>query len=81
MAFYFSSGHLFDGTYRPRKTDIVEGDIWQASGDTDALILGISFATKHQILLNTLHVANVDRKSTAELDKGLYIITYPVVAR
>jgi hypothetical protein len=81
VEFHFLSRHLFGGQYRARKADNIEGDIWQASSDTDALILGVSFATKHQILLNTLHVAKVHAKSTAELDKGLYITTYPVVAR
>jgi len=79
--FHLSSGHLFGGQYRARKTDIIEGDIWQAGGDTDALILGVSFATQHQILLNTLHVAKVDKKSTTKLDNGLYITTYRVIAR
>jgi len=81
VKFHFSSGDLFGGRYRARKTEIIEGDIWQAGGEADALILGVSFATKHQILLNTLHVAKVDMKSNVELDKGLSIITYPVAAR
>lgn len=78
--FGFSSSHLFDRQYRARKTDTIEGNIWQAGGETDALILGVSFATKKQSLLNTLHVASPDRKTSTELDKGLYITTYPVSA-
>ena len=78
--FRFSSSHLFGG-YRARKTDTIEGDIWQASGETDALILGISFSTKRQVMLNTLHIADPVKKTSSELDNGLYITTYPVILR
>jgi hypothetical protein len=78
--FGFVSGHLFGGQYRAPGTDKIEGDIWQAGGETDALVLGVSFATKKQILLNTLHVASTDKKTSSELDKGLSITTYPVSA-
>jgi hypothetical protein len=81
VEFHFSSHHLFGGQYRARKRDTIEGDIWQAGGDTDALILGISVATEKQIMLNTLHVAKPDKQTSAELDKGLYITAYPVGAR
>ena len=80
VEFGFSSSHLFDSQYRARGTDTIEGEIWQAGGETDALVLGVSFATKKQILLNTLHVASPDKKTSTELDKGLYITTYPVTA-
>lgn len=78
--FGFVSGHLFGGQYRAPGTDKIEGDIWQAGGETDALVLGVSFATKKQILLNTLHVASPSKKTSTELDKGLSITTYPVSA-
>jgi hypothetical protein len=81
VEFHFAGGHLFQGEYRTRSTDSIEGDIWQAGGESDALILGISFDTKKQILLNTLHVATPDKQISVELDKGLFITTYPVPVR
>jgi len=81
VEFHFASGHTFQHEYRTRSTDSIEGDIWQAGGEPDALILGISFDTSKQILLNTLHIARPDKQTSSELDKGLLIITYPVPVR
>jgi hypothetical protein len=81
VEFHFPGGHLFQGEYRTHSTDSIEGDIWQAGGEPDALILGISFDTKKQILLNTLHVARPDKQTSSELDKGLFITTYPIPVR
>jgi hypothetical protein len=81
MQFYFAGGHLFQGEYRTHSTDAIEGDIWQAGGEEDALILGISFNTKKQILLNTLHIARPDKRTSSELDKGLFITCDPVPIR
>jgi len=81
VEFHFAGGHLFQGEYRTSSTDSIEGDIWQAGGEPDALILGISFDTKKQILLNTLHIARPDRQTSSELDKGLFITTHPVTVR
>ena len=53
VQFHFAGGHNFQGEYPTGTTDRIEGDIWQAGGDPDDLILGISFATAKQILLNT----------------------------
>jgi hypothetical protein len=77
VTFHFAGGHRFQGEYRTRSTDNIQGDIWQAGGESDALILGISFDTRNQILLNTLHIARTDRQTSSELDKGLVITTYP----
>lgn len=79
--FHFAGGHTFQGEYRTRSTDSIKGDIWEAGGDPDDLILGISFDTGKQILLNTLHIARPDKQTTSELDKGLFITTYPVPFR
>jgi hypothetical protein len=81
VAFHFAGGHAFQGKCHTRSTDIVEGDIWQAGGEPDALILGLSFDTGKQILLNTLHVARAEKQTSSELDKGLFITTYPVPVR
>lgn len=81
VMFHFAASHLFQGTYRTRSTDSIEGDIWQAGGEPDVLILGISFATRKQILLNTLHIARPDKQTSSELDKGLLITTKPLPVR
>ena len=38
----------------------IEGNIWLAGGDPDALLLGVSFTTPKRILLNTVHIAKVN---------------------
>lgn len=64
-----------------RTTDSIEGDIWQAGGEPDALIIGISFDTGKQILLKTIHVAKPGKQTSSEVDKGIFITTYPVTVR
>jgi len=81
VSFHFAGSHLFQGEYRTRSTDSIEGDIWQAGGEPDVLILGISFETKKQILLNTLHIARPDKQTSSELDKSLFITTHPLPVR
>jgi hypothetical protein len=81
VEFHFAGGHTFQGEYHTRSTDSIEGDIWQASGDPDALILGISFDAGKQILLNRLHVAKPEKKTSTELDQGLFITTCTVPSR
>jgi hypothetical protein len=78
---HFSGGHLFQGEYPTRSLDVIEGDVWQAGGESDALILGVSFSTQKQVLLNTVHIAKPNKQTSSELDKGLFITTYPVTAR
>jgi hypothetical protein len=77
VEFHFAGGHNFQGEYPTRSTNRIEGDIWQAEGDPDDSILGISFATAKQILLNTLHVARPDKQASSELDQGVFIATEP----
>jgi hypothetical protein len=81
VQFRFVGGHSFPGEYHTRSTDSIEGDIWQAGGEPDALILGISFDTGKQILLNTVHIAKPKKEASSTLDKGLFITTYPVAGR
>jgi hypothetical protein len=71
----------FPSEFRTHSTDSIEGDIWQAGGEPNGLTLGISFDTKKQILLNTLHVARPDKQTSSELDRGLSITTHPLPAR
>lgn len=79
--FHFRGGHRFQGEYQTHSTDLIECDIWQAGGEPDALILGLSFTTKKRVLLNTLHIASPDKQTSSELDPGLVITTYPVPGR
>jgi hypothetical protein len=81
VEFHFAGGHTFQGEYRTRKTDSIEGDIWQAGGEPDALILGISFDTNRQILLNTLHISRPEKQTSSVLDKGLLVKTSPLPVR
>lgn len=77
-AFYFYGGHTFQGEYHTTKRQRIEGDIWQAGADPDALLLGVSFMTKNQVLLNTLHIAKPDNATESEIDAGIVVKTYPL---
>jgi len=41
------------------------------------LLLGVSFATKDTIVMNTLHIADTTRRSQTEIVKGLRVATFP----
>jgi len=58
----------------------IEGNIWQAGGEADALILGVSFAVKDTLMMNTLHVAGTANESKTEIVKGLFVRTRPIKA-
>ena len=77
-AFYISGGHTFQDTYHTRKGDKIEGNIWQAGAEPDALWIGLSFSTKNQVLLNTLHVVKPGKPSQSQLDRGIVVRTYPL---
>ena len=51
--------------------------MWQAGGESDALILGLSLQGTNRIHLNTLYIAKPDRKSSSSLGYGLTIVTSP----
>jgi hypothetical protein len=74
--FYFPGGHTFQGEYRTRPTQKIEGNIWQAGGESDAIILGISFATKDRILLNTVFIAKPDTEASSEIDKDIVVRSF-----
>jgi len=78
VAFTFKGGHLFQGEHRTVPTQTVEGSIWQAGGEPDGLLLGVSFSTKDRVLLNSVHFVKPDRTSETKLDPGLFIRTYPI---
>ena len=56
----------------------IEGNIWLAGADPDAMILGVSFVSRGSIYMNTLHIAYPDRRQISEIEPGLIIITEPM---
>jgi hypothetical protein len=81
IAFSFKGGHTFQDQYRTTSGEAIEGKIWQVGREPDGLLLGVSFSTKHQVLLNSIHFAKPDSLSESELDPGLVIRTHPTPAR
>lgn len=76
--FYFPGGHTFQREYHTKKTERIEGNIWQAGADPDGLLLGLSFMTKDRVLLNTIHIAKPDKIMETEIDSGVFVKTYPL---
>ena len=64
---------------RATGTQPIAGNVWEAGGERDAILLGVSFATEHQVLLNTIHVARAHSASRSERVRGLVITTRPVL--
>jgi hypothetical protein len=56
----------------------IEGNIWEAGDDPDCVILGVSAVGNHRILMNSLHMADIDRPQLSRFGRGLTIRTYPV---
>lgn len=79
--FYFSGGHTFQDEYHTSKNDKIEGDIWEAGADPDAILLGVSFMTSKQVLLNTIHIVKPGIPTQATLDRGVLIKTYPMATK
>lgn len=80
IVFSFRGGHVFQGEYHTVRTQTIEGNIWLAGTDPGAILLGVSFSTGRQILLNTIHVAKPGGRSTSEIDRGLIVRTFPISA-
>jgi hypothetical protein len=64
-----------------RPGESISGDIWQAGGESDALLLGVSLEAHGRILVNTIHIASAYRISNAPLDDGLVMRTTPLPPR
>jgi hypothetical protein len=78
IEFTFRGGQVFQGEYHTAKTRLIEANVWQAGADRDALLLGVSFSSDNQILLNTIHVANAKSASSSEIGRGIVIRTLPL---
>jgi hypothetical protein len=55
----------------------IEGDIWLAGADPDALLLGITLMTRDSIYMNTIHIAHPSLRDQPEIAPGLVVITTP----
>ena len=53
----------------------IEGNVWRAGGESDSILLGVSFEVSNQILLNSIHVAAADEASSTEMADGLTVRT------
>ena len=78
VAFTFKGGHVFQGEYHTTRRQTIDGNIWLAGTDPGAILFGISFSIKKQVLLNTIHVAKPGRESASEIDRGLIVRTFPI---
>jgi hypothetical protein len=79
IAFRFDAAPRRFGTRNPSTaTQPITGNIWEARRQRDVLRLGVSFATEHQVLMNTVHVARIDAAARSEYIRGLVITTRPV---
>ncbi|HKW73985.1 MAG TPA: hypothetical protein VJN64_00540 [Terriglobales bacterium] len=78
LAFFFKGGHVFDGEFRTKRSETIEGNIWEAGTDPGIIYFGVSFMTRKELLLNTIHIARPDRASVTEIDPGLVVRTLPV---
>jgi hypothetical protein len=64
----------------------IEGNIWQAGGETYGMLLGVAFVGAGRVLLNTVHIAQDGEHSSAPVAKGVVVSTskfrsVPPVAR
>jgi hypothetical protein len=78
LVFSFKGGHVFQGELRTTPAQTIEGNVWQSGTDPGVILLGLSFSTKKQVLLNTIHVAELDKAFTSEIDPGLTVRTFPI---
>jgi len=70
--FYFrADAAMFGDEFRELGTRVIEGNVWEAGGDPDDVIFGVSFAAANQGLLNTLHIASASQVSRFEIAPGL----------
>jgi hypothetical protein len=52
-------------------------DLWQAGVDPNDLLIGVTVSDRHQIYMNTIHIAYPDKPSTTTLADGFVISTHP----
>src|SRR6266496_2001352 len=57
--------------------ETIEGNVWRAGDDSNAVLLGISFVTRDRVLLNTIHIAALDTSTAFPLGAGIRSVTLP----
>ena len=62
---------------RTRPRERIEGNVWRAGADSDAVLFGISFVGRGWVLLNTIHIAALDTSTAFALGAGLRSVTLP----
>ena len=77
VSFTFHARHDFQGEYQTGLADTITADVWQAGADPKAVILGVSFSTTRQVLLNTIHILDPHERRRYVLDPGLASTSYP----
>jgi len=55
----------------------IEGNVWRAGADSDAVLFGISFVARGWVLLNTIHIAALDTSTAFPLAAGFRSVTLP----
>jgi hypothetical protein len=78
LVFSFKGGHVFQSEYHTTPTQTIEGNIWQSGTDPGVILFGLSFSTKQQVLLNTVHVARLGKAFKSEIDTDLMVRTFPI---
>jgi hypothetical protein len=78
LTFSFKGGYVFQGKYHTARTQTIEADVWQAGKDPGLILFGVSFASRNQVLLNTIHFAKIGTESTTEIDRDLIVRTFPI---
>jgi hypothetical protein len=63
---------------RTNANQLIQGQIWQAGADPDALLIGIVFADPHTVYMNTIHIAHPAQRDETEIARGLVVMTCPV---
>jgi hypothetical protein len=71
VTFYVPGGHTFQGERHTGSSQRIEGNIWQAGTEATGMLLGVSFSTKNQLLLNTIHFATASGESSTKIDQRL----------
>ena len=77
LHFQLRGGRTFHDEYTTARAETIDGDIWQADADPDAVILGVSFSTGRQVLLNTVYILVPGRRGAVTVDRGIDVSSYP----
>ena len=63
-------------TFRGIAKGKVEGNIWEAGMERNGILFGVSWVTKDNIMMNTLHLAVLDETNVSEQGRGVHFKTY-----